>query len=282
MEIEQKEFVFQIDSDIVKAAFEKENFVVRYDKTCNNRNTCAIYFSSNDIYFPNSEAAFINRILDKDFYEWHNTRFKDVYKHIFIRDLHKQWYLSGINANVDNPYALLNLLINETRGYQIWTIGSSAGGYAAILYGTWLNAERVFSFNGQFEIASLLEKSSRNVDPLLFRYADSDLAKLYDLKQLINTDTDIYYFTSKKSEWDFQQASHVEDIRSINVVQFNTSHHGIPFVKDALSEVINLDKETLNGLAQKTHHPIWFSIERIGIYKTLRSIYKQIVARWRR
>lgn len=282
MEIEKIEWVFQVDSEAVKAVYDDGNTLIQFDKNCGNRNTCAIYFSSNDIYFPNTEAAFTKRIVEKNFYEWYNTRFEGVYKHIFVRDVHKQWYISGINREVNSPEILLHFLASETQGYSIKTIGSSAGGYAAVLYGSLLNADRVFSFNGQFEIATLLQKSSSAVDPLLFRYADTHLAKYYDLKPFLNEAVDIYYFSSKKSAWDNQQFTHICDISSIRAIQFDTAHHGIPFVKDALSKVINSNTDDLNRMTKGVHNPVFFSFARIGVLKTVRSVYNQLKTKWMR
>lgn len=282
MEIEKSEWVFQIDSELVESAYQKKNYLIQYDDSCENKNTCAIYFSSNDIYYPNTEAAFSKRILEKNFYEWYNTRFEGIYKHIFIRDIHKQWYLSGINSEINTPEALLQFLKSETAGYSVKTIGSSAGGYAAVLYGSLLNADQALSFNGQFELATLLQKSKPFVDPLLFRFADSELAKYYDLKSKINEKLDVFYFCSRKSDWDNQQFTHIKNLSSIKTISFDTGHHGIPFVKDALPKVINLRKDSLNKLTKKTHHPILFSIAKIGILGTGMSVYRQLRAKWLR
>lgn len=282
MELSTTDFVFQTDSDIIREAFEKDNYLVVYNEQCANKSVCAIYFSSNDIYFPNSEEVFRKRIIEKDFYELYQTRITSAYKHIFVRDIKKQWYVSGINSRIHSPELLLTFLQGETEGYSIITLGSSAGGYAAVLYGSLLSAIRVFSFNGQFEVNSLLNTSNAQIDPLLFRNRGSALSKYFDLKDFINRNIDIYYFVSSASEWDYQQYIHISNIPSVKTILFDTNHHGIPFVKSALPFVINLDSIALDKFVGKTFNSISFSIRIVGVIETFASIYRQLVQKIKR
>ena len=282
MEMIAADHVFQTDSDIIRDAFEKDNYLVVYNEQCVDKKVCAIYFSSNDIYFPNNEDVFRKRIIEKDFYELFNTRITSAYKHIYVRDIKKQWYVSGINVRIHSPELLYGLLKKETEGYSVIAVGSSAGGYAAVLYGSLLSAIRVFSFNGQFEVNSQLKSSNALIDPLLFRNRGSALARYFDLKDLINRKIDIYYFCSLGSDWDHQQYLHIKDIPSVKTILFNTSHHGIPFVKSALPFVINLDTASLNKLTNKSLNSIAFSIRFVGLVETFASIYRQVIHKIRR
>lgn len=94
--------MFQIDSKIVRSVYSTEpNYIIYYDES-SEENVCAIYFSSNDIYFPNTEEIFRKRIVEKNFFEWYHTRVK-ARKHIFVRDVFKQWYIEGINTIINSP-----------------------------------------------------------------------------------------------------------------------------------------------------------------------------------
>jgi hypothetical protein len=157
------------------------------------------------------------------------------------------------------------------------TIGSSAGGYAAVLFGSLLLAKRVYTFNGQFELDSLLLTSNRKIDPLLFRNAGSALSRYYDLRNFISNKIAIYYFSSLGSAWDNQQYKHIIDIPSMRPILFKTAHHGVPFVKSALPVVINLESEALEKLVGKKFNSLLFSIRMAGLIETLTSLYKQIL-----
>lgn len=282
MELKTTDFVFQTDSEIIRDAFEKDNYLIVYNEQCEDRTLCAIYFSSNDIYFPNSEEVFRKRIVEKDFYELYNTRVSSAYKHIFVRDIKKQWYISGINSRIHSPELLLAFLKAETEGFSVITVGSSAGGYAAVLYGSWLSAIRVFSFNAQFEVNSLFNVTNAQINPLLFRNRGLPLSKYFDLRDFINDKVDIYYFVSSGSEWDYQQYIHVSNMPSVKPIFFKTAHHGIPFVKSALPFVINLDTDALDKFVGKKFNPIGFSIRIVGFVETFASIYRQLMQKRKR
>lgn len=275
--------IFQIDSDLVKKVYkENNNYLIEYDNHIKSK-VCAIYFSSNDIYFPNTEDIFEERILKKNMYEWYKCRIQEAQKHIFIRDIFKQWYLKGINIHINNHEKLLDLLKRETNGYQLITIGSSAGGYAAILYGSLLNATRIIATNPQFEIYSLLDDSEERWNPLVFRLATNpQYNKLYDITPYLSINSTIYYFYSNQSLWDCKQYNKVKNNPCIKIISFKTSHHGIPFLKVALYKTINLSANELNKLALSTHSPILYTISKVGLWKTCIGLLNQIKSRLKR
>lgn len=269
-----KQQVFQTDSVIVQQAYQNsDNYLIEYD-TNGDKNYCAIYFCSNDIYFPNNEEIFRKRIIEKNFFEWYHSRIKKASKHIFVRDIFKQWYLAGINQKINTPDKLLDFLRKETKGYQLITIGSSAGGYAAILYGSLLCAKQILAFNPQFEIESLLKRSSENKDPLIFRIKD-ERRRFFNIIPYINENTDIYYFYSNASQWDIEQNKQVKSYSKIHKIAYNSHHHGIPFLKVALPITINLERNKLIEFSKKSHNPIFFTIQMVGIRRTIQGFIQQ-------
>ena len=194
--------------------------------------------------------------------------------------MNKQWYLSGINERINTPETLLSLLKSETEGFEIVTVGSSAGGYAAILYGILLRASQVFAFNAQFEINSLLDTDEiRN--PLVFRLKETSRRKYYDLIPFIKEkqNTSINYFVSVNSPWDRKQISHVNKEGAewyINIICFKTDHHGIPFPKAALQDVLNDTQSVLLEDSSNLNNPIFYSIGKIGFRKTLLGLWFQL------
>ena len=273
MEIDKDTFAFQTDSDIVNRVYEAgKNYFIEEDPTSNS-NFCVLYFSSNNIYYPNNEEVFLKRIVYNNKFEWYGTRINSAAKHIFLRDIKKQWYLSGLNQQISNPQAMIDFLKRETAGYKIIALGSSAGGFAAVLFGQILGAERIYSFNGQFEINSLLVRSSESVDPLLFRYRRNSLIKsFYDIKDFITNPSTIYYFCSSRSSWDIEQHQHVSDLKGITTFSMQTSHHGIPFLKTSLPSLLNMDPLMLQNLGNRTWHPLLFSYKVAGLDKSMKGL----------
>lgn len=281
--MEKKEkFVFQTDSEAIKTAYKNfDNYLVEYHES-QPKEYCVLYFSSNNIYFPNELSVFEKTIVHKNNFEWFGSRIEKGHKHIFLRDLKKQWYLSGINAQINSPTALLTFLREETKDYSIITVGSSAGGYAAVLYGQLLDAETTYTFNGQFEVNSLLNSSNESVDPLIFREKDNIALKpYYDVKPFIKNPKKIHYFYSINSLWDQGQYAHISSV-PINTFHFKTNNHGIPFITSTLPKLLNLPVNQLKPYLNHNLNPLLFSIKIGGVMLTIKGLWKIIKSLIRR
>lgn len=277
--------MFQIDSEIVRSVYINEpNYKIEYDNSC-KANICAIYFSSNDIYYPNNEDIFRKRIVEKNFFEWYNTRI-NARKHIFIRDIFKQWYLEGINAELDSPEKIFEWLKGETEGYEVVTVGSSAGGYSAVLYGSLLKAQKVIAFNAQFSLKAIGDESGEKCNPLVYKYKNTDRSKYFELKDKISDSVNYFYFLSVGCEEDMLQATKLFTPpippKSFNCLRFKTAHHGIPFLKVALVKVLNMEEKDLKGFTKKKNHPIWFTIRMVGVRKTITGFVLQAYKAYRK
>lgn len=269
-------YVFQVDSELVNSVYSAhDNYLIENSSGIDTGQLkyCAVYFSSNNLYYPNTAEEFNNAIVDKNRFEWYGTRIEKASKHIFLRDLYKQWYLKGVNAQINHPDKLLGFLKQETEGFEIVTLGSSSGGFAAVFYGQLLGAETIYSFNGQFEVDSLLKKSSKEIDPILFRNQnDTSLRAYYDISKFIKEPSKILYFRSNKSDWDVEQYTHIKDL-GLNTFSFNTNHHGIPFAKTALPKVLNMTLDSISNFKGKKINPIVFSFQIAGIKQTMKAVW---------
>ncbi len=276
-------FVFQTDSNEVEQLYGSEtNYLIEFsDSTTTNENLpyCAIYFSSNDIYYPNNAEALNQKIKIKNKFEWYGLRYKKASKHIFLRDIKKQWYLTGINSHLNSIEKMFEFIEIETKGYNVVTIGSSAGGYAAVLLGQKLRAEKIYSFNGQFMLHDLLETSNEETNPIIFREKNNPLiSKFYSLNPFIHEAKSIFYFYSKKSKWDLSQYKHIEN-NNINAFTFNTAHHGIPFLKIAIPGVFDWDVNNLIQFRNKNISPLYFSIKLTSVYKVFKFLLKIVISK---
>src|ERR687898_1897347 len=73
-------------------------------------------------------------------------------KKVFLRDPRRGWYQLGIPGVGDSPAAVRDLLsaaIERARAERVVMAGASAGGFAAILFGTWCAADEVIAFSPQ-------------------------------------------------------------------------------------------------------------------------------------
>lgn len=275
-----KQYSFQVDSDIVQKAFrEMPNYLIDYDNEAFSKDYCAIYFSSNNIYTPNEESAFRYRIVEKNSFEWYGLRVRKAYKHIFVRDIFKQWYLKGINADIDSPEKLYSFLKQETEGMKVICMGSSAGGYAAILYGSLLRAERVIAFNAQFELRSLLTRDGEVKNPLVYRVLNTEYEKYLELPVVADMgNTDVFLFQSIKSKWDILQDEYIKDSLPIHKIRFRSSIHGVPFLKVAIPAIYDMDSSELLKYEKNINNPIVFTMKMVGLMKTITGFVQQYKA----
>lgn len=274
--------IFQIDDPLVKDVYQNNpNYdVALLEGPDIQKDLCVIYFSSNDIYYPNTAQAFRSSIVNKNKYEWRKNLIPVAHKHIFVRDIQKQWYIDGINAEDNSPDKIAGLLQSLTQGFKIYTIGSSAGGFAAMLFGSLLKAKRVYAFNAQLDLNIVIRDSDKITDPLLFKYRAPDpKSKYFRIEDFVTPATEYFYFQSCKSKTDVIQFEPFKNKELVNCIRFKTSHHGIPFFKNNLSYILNLPVGTLKEMAKKEHHPLQFAIKVDGIFKTTYMVSKIVYGR---
>jgi hypothetical protein len=102
-------------------------------------------------------------ILSFGFVDWHNPprfdffgrtkklekRFGLTFNRLLVRDLANAWYhrgVPGLGTHVDEVATTLRSLIRSIHPSEVITIGQSAGGYAAIMFGMLLKADRIVAF----------------------------------------------------------------------------------------------------------------------------------------
>lgn len=260
---------------IVKKVWEEQaNYKIEYTQPSesNGSSICAIYFSSNGIYFPNTEKTFLDVIVKKDRYEWYCTRVKKASKHIFIRDVFKQWYIKGINSQICSQKDLFEFLKKETSGYEVITIGSSAGGYASALFGSQLGASLSLAFSPQISLQNLIVQSNEERNPLLHKYAS---IVQVNIQNQIKNNENLFVFYGKDSQIDREDIMLASNI-GINQILFYEKLHGVPFKNYALPTIINKKKDSLMNLGHFVHYPLLFSLRYCDWIYLFRKIKKRL------
>lgn len=219
-----KDFPWNGNTLVKKVYNEKHNFVVSSNNNKKDKKRAVIFFSSNDLYYPNNEETFQRRIVEEDHYEWVNLSkvggVKKTYqKMIYVRDVYKQWYICGINKEINNMDKLIAFLRKETEGYKVTTCGSSSGGYAAIAVGTGLGAEVILCNSAQFDIRkdSIFAEKYEN---------DKEKSKWFNLYEYMQGYSEhIFYIMPINSKQDITQNAYIEGI-AIHRLNINSSIHG--------------------------------------------------------
>lgn len=239
----------------------------------NNSEKCYIFFSSHGIYYPNTLETFRQRIIFEDRYEWKKNIPGEFARLIFVRDIQKQWYICGINGEISTVRELEAYLKKLTDKKKVICVGSSAGGFAATLFGCLLNASYVFSFSGQFSLSYILEDPSlQHTNQTLYRYGQrSGYSEFYDVRNLLREShsTRILYCYPSGSADDFSQAKIVKGFENVYAIGLISNTHGIPFPVECLGYLLNMDERRLLKIYSRFNHqeirPALFALAAMGI-----------------
>ena len=234
----QKEFdIRDFKNKILIQAYEKDNYY--YVDTDADTNICYIFFSSNGLYYPNTEEVLREQIFEKDRYEWkwvakNSSVYNRAGRVIFVRDIYKCWYSRGISHKVNTIDKVLELLKTLTEGYRVITVGSSAGGYMAVLSAIKLNAEFCFNFSGQYHISEDLGNPYLDLTDLLKEYNGN-----------------IFYFMPVHYEADRKEFLSVENIKCIKTFGFNENRHASTMLTGNISYIIDKEENELIELYER-------------------------------
>lgn len=282
--------IWNEDEPLVAKQYDKDNFLICDYKGDDAKPYCVIYFSSNGLYYPNTEENF-EKFVKSDRYEWRKHHFQKVKREIYVRDIVKQWYITGINSRVSSIDKMIEWLSdNIPSGCDVITVGNSAGGYMAVLAACLLRARFAYDFSGQFSIEDALEDKD-NTRNALFKRRALQLQKngenIYtNITEYIKEapDLDIFYFYPAMCEEDKYQSSLVRDFENVHAFAFRDDKHGQTMYNFNLDDVFGIEPDKLLGLSQrlknKTVGRMEFSFYMRGIFKTFAGMIKKIRGRF--
>lgn len=260
------------DNPIIKKTYEENsNYTINLSVEKEVYDYCFIYFSSNNLYFPNNDETFKKTIVESDRYEWkRNCVKKDsnkTYKEIFVRDVYKSWYVLGINKDINSLESLVSLLRELTTDCkEIITVGNSAGGYAACYVGMLLSAKRIFNFCGQF---SLSEEMKQN--DILTKHISDDLM---DISGLVNTTKiNMIYIYSGKCKSDIDQVNLIDSKNEVRKLKFKSKIHGRTVYKINMPKLLAMDDSEIDQIYvhynERMISPLVFSFKISGLKETI-------------
>lgn len=262
-------------------AYSLDNYYVQ--DVGSKKGLCVIYFSSSAIYYPNTNEELEKRIVKEDYYEWKNNLIREADRNIFVRDICKQFYIYGISEKYSTIDQVIDLLKELTKGYEVITVGSSAGGYMAALVGALLGARCVYCFSAFFSLNNV----DQEVWYLLNREKDNPLYnKYYEIYDYIKWAKCTHFFyvfpglSEDKINNDSIQCGFVDDLDNVHVFKMKEKEHGICMYPYVLKEYLNLNYEKLIEISRREHGSLIskfiFSIYIVGIGRSIRKfiVYK--------
>lgn len=229
--------ILDLNDEVIVQAYQGENYQC-FD-TGVDSDLCYILFSSHGLYYPNTREVFQEQIVKKDRYEWKwvvkNSHIPQTAgRIIYVRDIYKEWYSKGINRRTDTIDKTLELLKELTAGWKVVTVGSSAGGYMAVLTAVKLKADYCLNFSGQYCISADLNNPYYNLVDMLSEYKGT-----------------IFYFLPAHCEADQAHYKSVQGMGCVKSFLFNENKHAATMFAGNMCCIIDRRKEDLLLLCKK-------------------------------
>ncbi|MEM9829421.1 MAG: hypothetical protein AAF944_02225 [Bacteroidota bacterium] len=184
---------------------------------------------------------------------------------IFLRDFSQAWYQKGVDRSINDVDRVIHFLTNSIRKNQykkVCFLGNSMGAYAAILFGTMLNVDRVISFAPQTFIDRwhrLLYADKRWKTEIKSIYAyENKIEEYFDLKQYLNsknnykTKIDIYY--SPTHRLDKAHAERMRKSLNIKLTPIKEGGHGVVKTVIDNGSLVTLVEEALSEKKSEYAH----------------------------
>jgi predicted esterase YcpF (UPF0227 family) len=161
----------------------------------------------------------IGGILPFEFLRYLNTNYKKTCDLMFFIDKNKCWYhkgITGISNNIPETKIYIENKIKDKYDKIIF-IGVSAGGYAAILFGSLCNVDHVIAFNPQ-------------------TYLENPIDEIYrDIKKFINNKTKYLLFgqtdiTDQNDIHNIKYCEHLKEFDNVKIIK--KENFTIPNLRD--------------------------------------------------
>jgi len=159
-------------------------------------------------------------------------------KRVFVRDLNQAWYHRGVpggGTDLMSVHELLAAIVAGQPVTRLVTAGGSAGGYAALVFGTLLGADTVLSFSPQsiLDLDELARMGDHRWDdhlrPLVAReeldVRWADLATALPPARRAGTRYEVFCDESLRTDWlHVERIAHVPGLR---VYRFGRGSHSL-------------------------------------------------------
>jgi hypothetical protein len=155
---------------------------------------------------------------------------------LFLRDLRQVWYQGGLPEVGENIYSIAEFIktqIDQQDCDKTIMIGNSAGGYAALLFGSILHADKVVAFSPQTFLnlrAKISNFDFRWSKQILNMYRTQEMVKsTLDLRDFFsrqnNNKTNFKIFYSRMDRLDTIHAKRMGEFSNFELHEFNSGGH---------------------------------------------------------
>lgn len=167
-------------------------------------------------------------------FEFYNSsRILDASK-IFVRDFNQTWYhqgLCGYTENIPETAKYLSGEIDRLNVENVFLVGNSMGGYAAILFSQLIGQGSVIAFSPQTFIARSLREQHRDRrwgEQIANTHRVAENNYYFNLRKfLVNNRNPVHIYASKKSRLDVLHAQHLSGLPNIEMTLLDRGGHAV-------------------------------------------------------
>lgn len=197
----------------------------------------------------------VNQGMGMPVFEFFNMLNAYEVSKVFVRDIQQVWYHKGAiegKGSMIHTKSAIEHIIKEAKPSKVIFIGNSAGGYAAILFGRWLQVDEVHAFSPQSFIG-LMKKLWHNDKRWLLQIVRAHLyfssfRSFFDLKsafeKIQNTTTRFTIYYPKDHRLDALHAERLSTFANVKSIGYSDVGHELISVLKKTGEL----KEILSKL----------------------------------
>lgn len=233
--------------ELLKPVYHNEdNYKIIDNPNAEEPDLAVIYFSSIGWCSEKNVRTRINN----DYYEFHRNPVKRAGRHIYIRDVALAIYTNGINKTINNIDKLLEFLEEKTKGYKVITMGTSSGGYMAMIAGGHLKAQYAISISGPVDINYCEGYLSKLPDWV--EYNSPEKRKYFNIEPFLRNDNiPIFHFEAIRCLTDIPSWKTMLTIPNVRVFSLDNELHGGPIDAKCTGVLINKNQDELQAIFEK-------------------------------
>ena len=149
---------------------------------------------------------------------------------LFLKDFQQCWYQQGLLGLSNNILETVEIIKKQIPPHQekTYTIGTSAGGFAAILFGVLLGVDKIIAFGPQTIITKQTFQKFKSIDSRLEEINLED--ELLDLKQLLAKTEyhgSVHIHFANKHETDNIAAARLAGLKNVHLHPWETNAHNV-------------------------------------------------------
>ena len=156
---------------------------------------------------------------------------------IFFRDPSQAWYQNGLPGIAENPYQLAEYIGDKIDQYNVkdvYFIGNSMGGFAAIMFAAIIGRGKVVAFCPQTSIhpSRYIKCGDFRWNRQILRTYGKSLFKrhVYDLRSLLKqacSNINMNIYVSTLDSRDVNQAQNIANIRNVTIKYYDVAGHNL-------------------------------------------------------